>query len=389
MDTVDFEVGTMVSVKELNNSGSSERDAVGSVSPSEVMCDEAAKNIIFETRSNFGGYLHEIKGCVSSVSTLMEMVTTGCSENQKREKYMSFYEEDFDYVHNEIQSIVESLNSCLKEEFPIMEKIAEAETVLEKVRSTLIENGIECPENMTSDEIVFSYDTVLRKRKDQLCQSSLQTISVLQDRWENSLKKNIEHLYTLTPEKNAEKSLSFTSEIFNSLIQFILSPHSFDQIRREKISINDLIDSVVEEKGSDIAVGRNSILVDHMDEIMAYCFPEKMKSVLRNLLSNSCKFTKDGEISIRTYNESMYAVIEVKDTGEGIEDVENIVGRTGMLGSTKVDSSGEGIPFCRKVLQEHGGELQIMKNPDGGTIVRALFIPPFAKTSKEMDTKIQ
>jgi signal transduction histidine kinase len=50
--------------------------------------------------------------------------------------------------------------------------------------------------------------------------------------------------------------------------------------------------------------------------------PQRVRQIVLNLLSNACKFTKEGEIAVRAYRErqgeTIWTVMEIQDTGIGM-----------------------------------------------------------------------
>jgi signal transduction histidine kinase len=101
--------------------------------------------------------------------------------------------------------------------------------------------------------------------------------------------------------------------------------------------------------------------------------------VLLNLLKNGFEsMPNGGRLSIRTrpgYSAPCggdAAIIEIEDTGEGIEEAElRKVFRP--LYSTKPKGTGLGLPFCRQVVEEHGGEIHLNSQKGSGTTVSLLF----------------
>jgi two-component system, NtrC family, sensor histidine kinase GlrK len=100
--------------------------------------------------------------------------------------------------------------------------------------------------------------------------------------------------------------------------------------------------------------------------------PEKLRSIVDNLVSNAVKFTPPGgAISIRARALAGEAVIEVMDTGPGVppEEQESIFnlffrGRTKERGTVK--SSGLGLAIARELVEAHGGQIAVVPGNGGG-----------------------
>ena len=95
--------------------------------------------------------------------------------------------------------------------------------------------------------------------------------------------------------------------------------------------------------------------------------------MIEQLLSNSLKYTSQGEI--RIYADGKALVVE--DTGIGIsaEDLPRLGERgfTGYNGREDKKSTGLGLYLCRRVCAKLGHKLVIESTPDVGTRVKSLF----------------
>jgi two-component system sensor histidine kinase GlrK len=100
--------------------------------------------------------------------------------------------------------------------------------------------------------------------------------------------------------------------------------------------------------------------------------PQKLRSIVDNLISNAVKFTPTGgTIEVRARALSGEAVIEVKDTGPGVppEERESIFnlffrGRTKADGG-RVKSSGLGLAIARELVEAHGGQIAVVPGKSG------------------------
>jgi two-component system sensor histidine kinase GlrK len=104
--------------------------------------------------------------------------------------------------------------------------------------------------------------------------------------------------------------------------------------------------------------------------------PEKLRSIVDNLISNAVKFTPPGgTISVSARVVGGEAVIEVVDSGPGVpaEERESIFnlffrGRTVVENSASggVKSSGLGLAIARELVEAHGGRIAVVPGASGG-----------------------
>ena len=101
---------------------------------------------------------------------------------------------------------------------------------------------------------------------------------------------------------------------------------------------------------------------------------EQLYRVFLNLIKNSIeaiqeKKQKDhnlqGKISVEIVKNNEYIVIKMLDNGSGFNDIKNI---TKPYYTTKKDGTGLGLPIVSKIINEHNGDINFLKNPKGAQI---------------------
>ncbi len=106
----------------------------------------------------------------------------------------------------------------------------------------------------------------------------------------------------------------------------------------------------------------------------------RVKQMVVNLLSNAIKFTQPGgRIDLEAYRgPDGGIVVLVADSGVGMTPEQILLalepfGR--VRGSVAIDptGSGLGLPIVRNLIEAHGGKLEIVSEPDKGTVARLLF----------------
>lgn len=98
--------------------------------------------------------------------------------------------------------------------------------------------------------------------------------------------------------------------------------------------------------------------------------PEQLHQVLLNLLLNAFDAVRrDGQVTIRIQaGQTGCAVVTVADSGSGISQAvrdrlfEPFV-------STKESGTGLGLTICRRIVEDHGGQIEAADSPEGGAIV--------------------
>lgn len=105
-----------------------------------------------------------------------------------------------------------------------------------------------------------------------------------------------------------------------------------------------------------------------------------IKQIIVNLLSNAIKFTpKNGTVHvIKKFTEEGNFQFSVIDTGIGMneDDIETAMTPFGMVKSAYEASNkgtGLGLPLAKKMMEIHGGSIEVLSKPDRGTRVNILF----------------
>ena len=97
----------------------------------------------------------------------------------------------------------------------------------------------------------------------------------------------------------------------------------------------------------------------------------KLRIVLDNLLANAIKFTPpDGRVSLTLTERDGYAVVDVKDTGPGVDDAEKDKifepfqqGRAEYQSSVK--GTGLGLAIAKEYVEAHDGYIEVVASTEG------------------------
>lgn len=91
-----------------------------------------------------------------------------------------------------------------------------------------------------------------------------------------------------------------------------------------------------------------------------------LRQSLLNLLVNAQQaMPGGGEITVRTWEDGPHVKLEVRDNGPGIAP-ENLERIFNLYFSTKPGGTGLGLPMVKKIVEEHGGAVEVRSEPGKG-----------------------
>lgn len=114
-------------------------------------------------------------------------------------------------------------------------------------------------------------------------------------------------------------------------------------------------------------------------EMQIFVDPVLFGQVAANLLSNASKFCRAGDrVSVEVVNGDRQTIL-VKDTGVGISpdilpDLFLHEVKTTTRGTSDETGTGLGLPFCRDIVEAHGGEIRA-ESPLGGGAIFSIMLP--------------
>lgn len=109
------------------------------------------------------------------------------------------------------------------------------------------------------------------------------------------------------------------------------------------------------------------------DEVKAFIDQQRLGQAVINLLENSVRYTpKDGQISINVKYEGKEVVIEIRDNGIGISNVDlphiwERFYRVDKSRSRESGGSGLGLAIVKEIVEVHGGRVDVESEEGVGT----------------------
>ena len=120
--------------------------------------------------------------------------------------------------------------------------------------------------------------------------------------------------------------------------------------------------------------GRVELDLDDAPERFSMDGP-KIEQVLTNLLSNAHQAAPEAAVELRVATERGGLVLDVRDHGPGVPAVE----RERIFEpfhTTRTRGTGLGLAISRRIVEQHGGRLEVHDGPDGGACFRVTLPPP-------------
>lgn len=117
--------------------------------------------------------------------------------------------------------------------------------------------------------------------------------------------------------------------------------------------------------------GLRVMLVSNVPEVDLPINRQDLKRVLLNLLDNAVKFTPTkGEVRISVELAAANVIVQIQDSGLGIkkEEAKQLFARFARAKSTRhAPGTGLGLYLCRRIIETHGGVVDCIARPAGGT----------------------
>ena len=150
------------------------------------------------------------------------------------------------------------------------------------------------------------------------------------------------------------------------------------KIQYKKISLNEVVEFSVNITNNFIQNSTKNFSVKYSDGYpLVFGNANRLEQVVINLINNACQSlrNKDEKICIKVYEEKKYAIIEIADEGEGIDEKE-LKYIFDPFYTTKRDKGGTGLglSISYNIVKNHDGEFKIESEKGKGTTAK-IYLP--------------
>lgn len=184
----------------------------------------------------------------------------------------------------------------------------------------------------------------------------------------------------MIPEEDKERGINLVSQEAKRLIRLVNENLDYDKIRsnqiqlfKEEIQLFEVFEIIQEQLSFQAEEKNDKIMIDADPNVMIFADYDRLIQILINITKNSIQFTSNGTIWLRARLEGNDTIIEIEDSGIGIEpaQVENIwlrfykadISRT----SNPYGEFGLGLSIVKQLVLFHNGEINVESERGKGT----------------------
>src|SRR5216684_3969772 len=149
------------------------------------------------------------------------------------------------------------------------------------------------------------------------------------------------------------------------------------ELNPESVSLAPLIDEVIGTAGQLAEQNQNRLMVEAPEHLGAVIVdPMRLRQILLNLLSNACKFTKQGEVTLRARKVAdgrHWIEFAVADTGIGMTAEQQLklfeeFSQAEASTAKRFGGTGLGLSITRKLARMMGGDVTVTSEPGKGSV---------------------
>jgi len=149
------------------------------------------------------------------------------------------------------------------------------------------------------------------------------------------------------------------------------------ELNPEPVNLPRLIDEVIGTAGQLAEKNQNRLVVEAQENLGALNADSmRLKQILLNLLSNACKFTKEGEVALRVRKVAdgrNWVELAVADTGIGLTAEQQAklfqeFTQADSLTARRYGGTGLGLAITRKLARMMGGDVTVTSEPGKGSV---------------------
>jgi two-component system, sensor histidine kinase and response regulator len=180
--------------------------------------------------------------------------------------------------------------------------------------------------------------------------------------------------------QNLNNSTKETYNLLDNLLQWTRTQTGNIESNPELLNLEEIIQNNISLVAKRAELKGITTEATIQSGLSAYADSNMVSGVIRNLLSNSVKFTDEGgSVSIKGATDGDRAMIEVKDSGIGMnqEQLSKLFHKDNFSttpGTQNEKGSGLGLHLVKDFTERNGGEIIVESEPGKGTTFKLWFL---------------
>ena len=216
--------------------------------------------------------------------------------------------------------------------------------------------------NFANEKISLEKFAIIGKIGANIAHDLRNPLTVIKGSFEILKMKN--HNMEKTFEKKQYQKIDDSIKKIEYLTKDILDFAKTKELNKEKISFLELIQEAIDEFKIPSTIKINLPIHDykiHVDKI-------KFQNVISNLIKNSLdEICENGNITIDLHENDDNVLFTIEDSGNTLSEKE-LPQIFEPLYTTKQTGTGLGLMICKKIIEQHGGTINVSVNPTTFTV---------------------
>jgi signal transduction histidine kinase len=181
----------------------------------------------------------------------------------------------------------------------------------------------------------------------------------------------------LEPLRRANAAGKHLLDLINEVLDLSKIEAGKLELNDEAVDLARLIDEVIGTAGQLAEKNKNRLVTEAQATVgVLTADPMRLKQILLNLLSNACKFTKEGEVALRVRKVADgrdWVELAVADTGIGLTAEQQAklfqeFTQADSLTARRYGGTGLGLALSRKLARMMGGDVTVASEPGKGSV---------------------
>lgn len=173
--------------------------------------------------------------------------------------------------------------------------------------------------------------------------------------------------------------LNNTIEMVENVVSWGQVHLQFGRLQQEDFSLHSLVEQIFISESLNSAAKNNKLINKVPTGYIIQCDRRALEFILRNLVSNANKFTKNGSVTVEMQQLNDKTILIVSDTGVGMTDekaselLNNNAHKTSTLGTNNEKGSGLGLLLVREFIDRMDGYITVESKLNEGTTFKIIL----------------